>query len=103
MLDIMAGMAQMGFFKFVDIPFVAQRQIPMVQTSVQTTEIPQLPFVFRWSMSLLCRSCLPYPLLSTTGAQVQTLQFSVEVPQLLFIKVVDNSLLWCRGRFPWSL
>ena len=70
MLCIMAGVAQMGFFKFVDIPFVAQRQIPMVQTFLQTTVIPKLPFVFRWSMSLLCRSCLPYPLLSTTGAQV---------------------------------
>ena len=92
-----------GFFKFVDIPFVAQEAVPHGPDSLQTTEIPQLPFVFRWLMSLLCRSCLPYPLLSRTGAQVQTLQYTVEVPQLLFIKVVDNSLLWCRGRFPWSL
>ena len=37
--------------------FVPQRQIPMVQTVQQTTEIPQMPFVFRWSMPLLCRSC----------------------------------------------
>ena len=37
--------------------FVPQRQIPMVQTVQQTTEIPQMPFVFRWSMLLLCRSC----------------------------------------------
>ena len=29
----------------------------MVQTVQQTTEIPQMPFVFRWSMTLLCRSC----------------------------------------------
>ena len=29
----------------------------MVQTVQQTTEIPQMPFVFRWSMPLLCRSC----------------------------------------------
>ena len=72
MLGIMAGMAQKGFFKFVDIPFVVQRQIPMVQTSLQTTEIPQLPFVFRCSMSLLC---LPFPLLSTTG--VSGLDFAV--------------------------
>ena len=53
----------------VDILFVPQRQIPMVQTVQQTTEIPQMPFVFRWSMLLLCLSCLPHPLLSTTGAQ----------------------------------
>ena len=33
------------------------------------SEAPQLPFVFRWSMALLCRSCLPYLLLSTTGVQ----------------------------------
>ena len=32
--------------------FVPQRQIPMVQTVPQTTEIPQMPFVFRWSMPL---------------------------------------------------
>ena len=37
--------------------FVPQRQIPMVQSVQQTTEIPQMPFVFRWSMPLLCRSC----------------------------------------------
>ena len=48
---------------------VAQRQFPMVQTSQLTTEVPQLPFVFGSSMPLLCRSCLPYLLLSTTGAQ----------------------------------
>ena len=30
----------------VFLPFVPQRQIPMVQTVQQTTEIPQLPFVF---------------------------------------------------------
>ena len=41
----------------VDILFVPLRQIPMVQTVQQTTEIPQLPFVLRWSMPLLCRSC----------------------------------------------
>ena len=37
--------------------FVPQRQIPMVQTVQLTTEIPQMPFVFRWSMPLLCRFC----------------------------------------------
>ena len=37
--------------------FVPQRQIPMVQTVQLTTEIPQMPFVFWWSMPLLCRSC----------------------------------------------
>ena len=37
--------------------FVPQRQIPMVQTVQLTTEIPQMPFVFRWSMPLLCSSC----------------------------------------------
>ena len=60
---------QLQSIQVVDIPFVPQRQFPMVQTIQQTTEIPQMPFVFRWSMPLLCRSCLPYLLLSTTGAQ----------------------------------
>ena len=67
MLCILAGLKLS--IQVVDISFVAQRQFPMVQTSQLTTEVPQLPFVFSWSMPLLCRSCLPYPLLSTTGAQ----------------------------------
>ena len=29
----------------------------MVQSVQQTTVIPQMPFVFRWSMPLLCRLC----------------------------------------------
>ena len=41
----MAGMEQKGFFKFVDIPFVPQTQILMVQTIQQTTEFPQLLYV----------------------------------------------------------
>ena len=41
----------------VFLPSVPQRQIPMVQTVQQTTKIPQMPFVFRWSMPLLCRFC----------------------------------------------
>ena len=59
---------QLQSIQIVDISFVAQRQFPMVQTSQLATEVPQLPFVFRWSMLLLCKSCLPYPLLRT-GAQ----------------------------------
>ena len=82
MLCILAGMdpfmvqtaetvesPQLQSIQVVDISFVAQRQFPMVQTSQLNTEVHQLPFVFRRSMPLLCRSCLPYLLLSTTGAQ----------------------------------
>ena len=29
----------------------------MIQTILRIIEIPQLPLVFRWSMSLLCWSC----------------------------------------------
>ena len=64
-----ADSPQLQSIQVVDISFVAQRQFPMVQTSQLTTEVPQLPFVSRWSMPLLCRSCLPYLLLSTTSAQ----------------------------------
>ena len=40
-------------------PFVLQRQILMVYTFLQTTEIFQLPLAFRLSMPLLCcRVCL---------------------------------------------
>ena len=45
MLGIIAGMDQKGSFKFVDIPFVLQRQILMVQSFQQTTEFPQLLYV----------------------------------------------------------
>ena len=45
MHDIMAGMDQKGFFMFVDIPFVPQTQILMVQSIQQTTEFPQLLYV----------------------------------------------------------
>ena len=38
----------------VVIPFVPQRQNLMVQTIQRIIEIPQLPLVFRWSLSLLC-------------------------------------------------
>ena len=41
--------------KVVDFPFVPQRQIPLVLPVWKTIETPQLP---RWSIHLLCRSCL---------------------------------------------
>ena len=49
------------FVTVVDFPFVPQRQIPMVHASQQTTEISQLQYVTRWSMLLLCMSCLTCP------------------------------------------
>ena len=66
----------------------------MVQTIQQTTEIPQMSFVFRWSMPLLsCHTCC----CQRQVRKAQTLQKTVEVPQLQFIKFVDNSLLCCRS------
>ena len=44
MLGITVGMDQKGFITFVDIPFVAQRQFPMVQTVRRTIVLPQLLF-----------------------------------------------------------
>ena len=76
MLGIMAGMEQKGF-KFVDIPFVQQRQFPLVQTIHQTTEILQLLFDFRWSMPLLCGSC------SFSCAAVETF---LALPQLQLVE-----------------
>ena len=55
MLGIMAGMDHKGLFKFVDIPFVLQRQILMVQTIQQTTEFPQL--LYKVVGVPVCRSC----------------------------------------------
>ena len=55
--------------KVVDFLVVPQRQIPLVLPVSKITETPQLQYV-SWSIPLLCRSCLPCPLLFTTGAQV---------------------------------
>ena len=44
MLGILAGMDLKSVFMFVDIPFVLQRQILMVQTFLQTIDFPQLLF-----------------------------------------------------------
>ena len=50
------------------LPFVLQRQIPMVLPVRKTTEIPHLLFFFGGRCPCCCRSCLPCSLLSTTGA-----------------------------------
>ena len=55
--------------KVVDFPVVPQNQISTVLPVRKTIETPQLQCVVWWSMPLLCRSCLPCPLLSMTGAQ----------------------------------
>ena len=49
-LQITAESPQLQSVQVVDILFVPQRQIPMVQAIRQTTVIPQLLFDFRWSM-----------------------------------------------------
>ena len=48
---------QLQFIEGRQPPFVPQRQIPMVLPVQKTIETPQLQSV-RWSMPLLCRSCL---------------------------------------------
>ena len=52
---------QLQYIQVVDISFFAQRQFPMVQTSQLTTEVPQLPFVFGWSMSLFAGRAGSFP------------------------------------------
>ena len=47
--------------KFVDFPFVPQRQLSMVPPIRKTIEIPQLQCVACWLMPLLCMSCLTCP------------------------------------------
>ena len=58
---------------------------------------------FKWSMALLCRSCLPYLLLSTTSRNAKTLQNFVEVPQLQFIKVRRQFLVVEQKLIPMVL
>ena len=56
-----ADSPQLQSVQVVDISFVPQRQIPMVQAFPQTTETPQLPFDFRWLMPCcaFCAGSLP--------------------------------------------
>merc|ERR1712012_1319198 len=60
--------------KVVDIPVVAQRQIPMVQTVQKTIEIPQLQYVDK---------VVDVP-------EVQVVEKTVEIPQLQIVeKIVE--------------
>ena len=62
MLGIIAGVDQKGFFQFVEIPFVPQTQVLMVQTIQQTTEFLQLLYVSGWLCWLRCTSrCFLFP------------------------------------------
>ena len=70
-----------------------QRQIPMVQTVQQTTEIPQMPFVFKCRCPCCAGRACHTRCCQRQVRKAQTLQKTVEVPQLQFIKVVFNS---CR-------
>ena len=87
--------------KAVDIPFVPQKQIHMVQTVQRSVEIPQLPLVFRWSMPLLYGSCsfscaavemfLAFPqlqLVEKSPLVVFRQHKTADFPQLQFITVV---------------
>ena len=59
------------YVKVVDVPFVPQRQIPMVLLFSRPQRFPSCSTFVRWSMLLLCMSCLTCPLLCHTGALVQ--------------------------------
>ena len=65
----------------------------MVHISQQTTEVPQLPFVFRVVDAPVVQVVLAMPVVDNDSVRkVQTLQKTFDVPQLQFIKVVDISL-----------
>ena len=91
---------QLQSIQVIDISFVVQRQFPMVQTSKLTTEVPQLPFVYRWSMPFLCRSCLPYLLLSMTGAQGSDSAEHRRGPAVAVHQVRRQFPVVVRGRCP---
>merc|ERR1719284_1005822 len=68
--------------KVVDIPVVAQRQIPMVQTVQKTIEIPQLQYVDK---------VVDVPVVQVVQVpQVQVVEKTVEIPQLQIVeKIVE--------------
>merc|ERR1711945_20320 len=77
------GVPQVQFIdKVVDIPVVAQRQIPMVQTVQKTIEIPQLQYVDK---------VVDVPVVQVVQVpQVQVVEKTVEIPQLQIVeKIVE--------------
>ena len=70
--------------KIVDFLFMPQRQLPMVPPFRKTIEFLHLQYVDWWSMPLSCRS-FSMPVVVRQARMVQTLLYSVEVPQLLFL------------------
>merc|ERR1712122_408361 len=66
----------------VDIPVVAQRQIPMVQTVQKTIEIPQLQYIDK---------VVDVPVVQVVQVpQVQVVEKTVEIPQLQIVeKIVE--------------
>ena len=67
----------------------------------------QLQFLDKVSKTLLCvcrfSQVVHMPVVCNDMCLWFILQKNCGFPHLQFIKVVDNSLSWCRGRFPWSL
>ena len=98
-LCIMADMNQKGFFMFVDIPFVPQRQILLVQTIQQTTEFLQLLYV-SGGRCLCCagRACHA-TLVSTTAVCAQGWLCWLRCASAVFLLVVAGQDLRHLGRY----
>ena len=99
MLGIMAGMDQKGFFKFVDIPFVPQRQILMVQTIQQTTEFPQLLYVSGGRCPCCAGRACHAALVSTTAVCAQGWLCWFRYALAVFLLVVAGQDLRHLGRY----
>ena len=98
----------------VDIPVVIQRLIPMVETVQMITQIPQLHYFSRWSMSLLrsltsklwwFRSCCSSKVVFIPVVtqwlifMVQTVQKTPEIPQA-HVRTLETQCLGHRSRCP---
>merc|ERR1712135_84199 len=78
------GVPQLQFIdKVVDIPVVAQRQIPMVQTVQKTIEIPQLQYVDK---------VVDVPVVQVVQVpQVQIVEKTVEIPEIQMVQGTQTS------------
>ena len=99
MHGIMAGMDQKGFFMFVDIPFVPQSQILMVETLQQTTEFPQLLYVSGGRCPCCAGRVCHAALVSTTVVCAQGWLCWFRCASAVFLLVVAGRDLQHLGRY----
>ena len=83
--------------QFVDIPFVLQRQILMVQLFLQTIDFPQL--LYKVVDVPVCRSCR-FPCRGAEACPMVQTVWTIVIPQVQFLDMVIDAPVVLVCRFP---